>query len=389
MKGDIAQENRQVLDTNADTVVSDSRAPGLMSIAARLLKDGCTSSESFVASPACLYIAIETLARGAKGETLNELESALGGAAARRDACALLFAKCPEQTPSGYRLTIATSLWANKFTAPLRRSFGRTIADLHGQAAEVDFESPEAKALMLSWLSENTGGKFTSAPEMDADTVFAIMSALHFKDSWVDPLDEEDIEVVFCAPDPQPDVAMMGGFGSYGHLLSTHEATAVSWPMESGAVAVFAMPDGGTMLDDFVQSGAAWDAISRCHMRAGTTRPKGGIELFVPQFELRSDDRDLGGMLRALGIEKAFLPGADFGNITEADAMVSKVIQDTMLKLDPNGAEGAAYTIFAVAAGCAPEPMPEPVRVVFDRPFAFAIFSHSGAPLFVGAYVGN
>lgn len=53
--------------------------------------------------------------------------------------------------------------------------------------------------------------------------------------------------------------------------------------------------------------------------------------------------------------------------------MVSKAIQDTMLKLDPNGAEGAAYTIFAVPAGCAPEPMPELVRVVFDRPFAFGI----------------
>ena len=86
--------------------------------------------------------------------------------------------------------------------------------------------------------------------------------------------------------------------------------------------------------------------------------------------KLRPHHRDLRGMLRALGIEKAFLPGADFGNITEADAMASKVIQNTMLKLDPNGAEGAAYTIFAVAAGCAPEPMPEPVRVVFDRPFA-------------------
>ena len=389
MKGNMTQENRHALDTNADIIVSDSRAPGLMSIAARLLKNGCTSSESFVASPACLYVAIETLARGAKGETFKELESVLGGAESRRDACTLLFAKCPEQTASDYRFTIATSLWANKFTSPLRRSFGRAIADLHGQAAEVDFGSSEAKALISSWLSKNTGGKFTSAPEMDADTVFAIMSALHFKDSWVDPLDDEDIEVVFCAPEPQPDVSMMGGFGSYGHLLSTHEATAVSWPMESGAVAVFAMPDGGTMLDDFVQSGAAWDAISRCRMRVGTTKPKGGIELFVPQFELRSDDRDLGGMLRALGIEKAFLPGADFGNITEADAMASKVIQGTMLKLDPNGAEGVAYTIFAVEAGCLPESMPEPVRIVFDRPFAFAIFSHSGAPLFVGAYVGN
>ena len=93
-------------------------------------------------------------------------------------------------------------------------------------------------------------------------------------------------------------------------------------------------------------------------------------------------------MLRALGIEKAFLPGADFGNNTETDTMVSRVVQNAVLKLDPNGAEGAVYTIFVVPAGCAPEPMPELVRVVFDRSFAFAIFSHSGAPLFVGEYRG-
>lgn len=236
----MGQENRQALDINLDSVASYSCEPGLMSIAAHLLKDGCTDMGSFVVSPACLYIAIETLTRGAKGETLNELESVLGGAEARRDACSLLFAKDPEQTASDYRLAIATSLWANKFTSPLRRNFGRTIADLHGKAAEVDFESSEAKALMSSWLSKNTSGKFTSAPEMDADTVFAIISALYFKDSRVDPLDDEDIEVVFRAPEPQSDVAMMSGFGSYGHLLSTHEAIAVSWPMQSGAVAVFA-----------------------------------------------------------------------------------------------------------------------------------------------------
>ena len=59
-------------------------------------------------------------------------------------------------------------------------------------------------------------------------------------------------------------------------------------------------------------------------------------------------------MLRSLGIEKIFSPGADFGNITEADAMVSRVVQNAVLKLDPNGAEGAAYTIFAVPAGSRP-----------------------------------
>lgn len=211
------------------------------------------------------------------------------------------------------------------------------IEDLRGKAAEVDFKSPEAKVLMSSWLSENAGGEFASAPEIDADTVFAIMSVLHFKDNCVDPLDDEEVEAVFGAPEPQPDVAMMGCFGSYGQLLNTNETIAVSWPMESGAAVVFAMPNDGATFDDFVQSGAAWNAIPLCYTRVGTTCLKGGVELFVPQFELHSDDSDLEGMLRALGIEKAFSPGADFGGITEADSRVSKVAQNAMLKLNPNG----------------------------------------------------
>ena len=32
--------------------------------------------------------------------------------------------------------------------------------------------------------------------------------------------------------------------------------------------------------------------------------------------------------------------------------------------------------------------MPDPVRIVFDQPFAFAIFSRSEAPLLTGAYMG-
>lgn len=68
--------------------------------------------------------------------------------------------------------------------------------------------------------------------------------------------------------------------------------------------------------------------------------------------------------------------------------MISKVIQSAKLALDQNGAEGAAYTVIAADIGRIPELMPNPMRVVFDQPFAFAIFSRSGAPLFAGAYMG-
>ena len=367
---------------------SSANAPGLMSMAALLLNDGYTNSQSFLASPASLYVALEVLARGAKGETLNEIEGVLGNADSRRETCARLFEEHPEYVPEGYRLNIVASVWANKLTAPLNPDFPQAIANANGRATEVYFGAPETKSQISAWLKENTGGKFSTAPEFDAETLFAVISALYFKDNWMDPLGDED-EIVFNAPTGSHAIPMMGGFSSDARLLKTHEAIAASWPMQSDAQAVFAMPDNAEEMDSFVKNGAAWEAISRCFEDEGATHPDGGIELYMPQFELKSEDSELEHTLRSMGVRKAFTPEAELEGITKADAMVSKVTQNTMLKLDPNGAEGAAYTAFVAVAACATFPKTDPVKVVLDKPFVFAAFSHSGAPLFIGTYMGD
>lgn len=367
---------------------SSANAPGLMAMAAHLLNDGYTNTQSFLASPASLYVALEVLARGAKGETLNEIEGVLGNADSRRETCARLFEEHPEYVPEGYSLNIVASVWANKLTAPLNPDFPQAIANANGRATEVYFGAPETKSQISAWLKENTGGKFSTAPEFDAETLFAVISTLYFKDNWMDPLGDED-EIVFNAPTGSHAIPMMGGFSSDARLLKTHEAIAASWPMQSDAQAVFAMPDNAEEMDSFVKNGAAWEAISRCFEDESATHPDGGIELYMPQFELKSEDSELEHTLRSMGVRKAFTPEAELEGITKADAMVSKVTQNTMLKLDPNGAEGAAYTAFVAVAGCLPSSIPDPVRVVLNRPFAFAVFSHSGAPLFVGTYMGD
>lgn len=372
---------------HSDSASSRWNEPGLASVTARLLKDGFAGTESFITSPACLYAALEMLARGAKGKTLEELESILGKTKTRQETYSLLFEDNPKNAPSDYCLNIATSLWANKRSTPLRFGFSRAIAGINGQAAEVDFASPDDYARMSAWLDRNTGSKFSSAPEFDTDTLFVIISALHFKDNWVDRLEDEEVEMTFDTASG-PTVTMMGGFGFKGHLLSDNRATAVSWPMESGAAVVFAKPTGAAAVSDFIKSGEAWDAIMRCHKCTGTTQPDGGIELLIPELEIESDNQNLNKTLRALGIARAFSPEAELGGITKANAKISEVIQSAKLALDQNGAEGAAYTVIAADIGCIPEPMPNPVRIVFDKPFAFAVFSRTGAPLFAGAYMG-
>lgn len=367
---------------------SNANAPGLASIAAHLLNNGYANTQSFLASPASLYVALEVLARGAKGETLNEIEGVLGNADSRRETCARLFEEHPEYVAEDYSLNIAASVWANKLTAPLCPDFPQAIANANGQAAEVEFGTPETKSQISAWLSKNTGGKFSTAPGFNAETLFTVISALHFKDNWMDPLDAED-EIVFNAPTGSRTITMMGGFSSDAKLLKTHEEIAVSWPMQSDAQAVFAMPNNAEEMDSFVKSGAAWKAISRCFEDEGATRPDGGIELYMPQLELKSEDPELEDTLHSLGVRKAFTPEAELGGITKADAMVSKVTQNTILKLDPNGADGAAYTTLVAVAACPTFPKTDPAIIELDRPFVFAVFSHSGAPLFVGTYMGD
>ena len=395
------QRARALAERGPEPSVSDSPAEmkeialapspeqGLDSIAARLLEIGLRDGKSFVSSPACLQVALEALARGAEAETLAEIDTVLGDADAREAAHAALFGEPSESLPDNYSFTIGTSIWADPDRAPLHGSYAESISDMNGKAVEANPASEEAHSRMSSWLAENTGGKFTSAPQLDASTTLALMSAMRFKDTWINRLDDEETDMLFHAASSTPTVTMMGGFSFYEDLIREAGGTAVTWHMESGAQAVFAMPDETASIEEFIGSGSAWSLISRCRDRKGVEHPEGGIGLVVPELDLKTEGMSLDSAMKAMGVRRVFSPEAQLGSLTEADTMLDRAIQSSMLKLDPNGAEGAAFTLFACRAGALPMDPPEPVRLVFNRPFVFALFNDADAPLFVGAYTGE
>lgn len=395
------QRARALAERGPESSVSDSPAEmkeialapspeqGLDSIAARLLEIGLRDGKSFVSSPACLQVALEALARGAEAETLAEIDTVLGDADAREAAHAALFGEPSESLPDNYSFTIGTSIWADPDRAPLHGSYAESISDMNGKAVEANPASEEAHSRMSSWLAENTGGKFTSAPQLDASTTLALMSAMRFKDTWINRLDDEETDMLFHAASSTPTVTMMGGFSFYEDLIREAGGTAVTWHMESGAQAVFAMPDETASIEEFIGSGSAWSLISRCRDRKGVEHPEGGIGLVVPELDLKTEGMSLDSAMKAMGVRRLFSPEAQLGSLTEADTMLDRAIQSSMLKLDPNGAEGAAFTLFACRAGALPMDPPEPVRLVFNRPFVFALFNDADAPLFVGAYTGE
>lgn len=371
-------------------------APGLDSLAAQMLDSRHNASASFVASPACLALALEVLARGATGETLTQIDAALGGQSARTKALVAILdagsndveAVADVESDKGYSYTVGTSVWADALQVPVKDSFAETIESLNGKPFPARFGTKQTKEAMAAWLRENTGGKFSTAPELSTSTVLAIVSALHFRDAWHDSFVESE-NTTFHGAKGDSDAPMMDGLSDYSALLDDPRGTAVSWPMRSGAQMVFCMPKNPDSLDAFVHTGDAWNLILRCQHNQDTSHPSSGINLHVPEFDLKADNTELSQFLRDIGIQRAFLPGAEFGNMTEADIMVDSCKQSAKLKIDVDGAEGGAFTIMYCETGAALFDCESPIEVTFDRPFAFALFSRSGVPLFVGTYMGE
>ena len=90
-------------------------------------------------------------------------------------------------------------------------------------------------------------------------------------------------------------------------------------------------------------------------------------------------------MLRQLGIEDAFTDAADFSGITAQEPLfISSVVHQAYIDVDEQGTEAAAAT----AIGMRPMALrrePDPIWMVVDRPFLFAIIdTATGLPLFLG-----
>jgi serpin B len=111
------------------------------------------------------------------------------------------------------------------------------------------------------------------------------------------------------------------------------------------------------------------------------------VVLSLPKFRLRARC-GLIPVLRQLGIEDAFTSAADFSGITSAERLlISAVVHQTYIDVDEQGTEAAAATAIAMRP-MAMRRGPDPIRLVVDRPFLFAIAdTATGLPLFLGHVV--
>ncbi len=109
------------------------------------------------------------------------------------------------------------------------------------------------------------------------------------------------------------------------------------------------------------------------------------VELSMPRFKYNYK-RLLNEDLKGLGMGIAFSDWADFGNISDQQLQISRVIHQSFIETNEEGTEAAAATIVEIRFTTAgPDPEPIVWKIDLDRPFLYFIHETStGTILFMG-----
>jgi len=334
-------------------------------------------------SPLSLYFALSLASSGANGKTREEL-------------FALLNVSDPDQLfqQSGklYRLLytdnefvklkIANSLWLdNEYRGEpvlFKENFiQNTAAYFYSSLFSVDFAKESAGQAMAKWIADHTNNTLKPEFKPEPEQIMSIINTIDYRNEWIDRFDasltKADTFHLANGADVTCDfmnmICFSRGFSiGDGYMLS-------SLDLKSHDRMVFVLPDEGVDLYSLLSSPSRLQDLFE-----GGTQAYGKVTWKIPKFACDSEF-DLVDALNKLGITSAFKQDADFSGITDHQAFISSIIQNTHIAIDEKGVEASAFTKIDIFGSVQPVVQ---VDMILDRPFIYGIFSESGYLLFVG-----
>lgn len=391
---------RWIINANAVTAsaVSNPEQPG--SFADALVR-ALDPEGNWSVSPYSIRLCLAMLANGAKGETQQELLSALhidDLDAFNQSVKELL------ETYDGYArimsLETANSLWLNQSRFDGAGAFLPDFVqrmDEYFRAEVQEVTDADSVERVNAWADEKTHGKIpTILTEDNREFATALVNAVYFKAAWASEFNEARTEKAdFTNADGTTGTVDMmhqtNGFGYYATpgveaLKMDYRNYAVD-NMEGDNFELFRDADFSMYLIK------ADDTLDVQHFLDNAEFTYGDVNASVPKFKVEYSAA-LDDALQALGVQTAYDPeNADLSAMLDPSGLpgqqhfLDTVVHKTYIAVDERGTEAAAVTA-AMAGGAAPPERPELIRsFTADSPFWFVIRDNAnGEILFAGRY---
>ena len=351
--------------------------------AIKLFQQTRDGNKNSLISPLSVMLALSMAANGAKGETLAQMESLLGGDIPMETLNEYLYSyikALPSEKTA--KLNIANSIWFrdNGFTA--EKAFLQKNADYYGAAA---YKSPfDEKTLrdINNWVKKNTDGMIEKIIDnIDSDAVMYLINTVLFDAEWENIYKKDEIrDGTFTALDGTKRTVLMM-HSAEQRYLDDGKATGFIKPYKNGYSFVALLPNGNISLSDYVAS-----MTGKSFVDTIKTAKDVSVETAIPKFSY-DYDVEMSGALKALGMLLPFdAEKADFSALGHSDSgniFISRVLHKAYIAVDEKGTKAGAAT--AVGTNV----MSDTVgiyRVTLDRPFVYAIIDDAtGLPVFIGA----
>lgn len=327
-------------------------------------------------SPISLYYPLALAATGAKEDTQAELCTLLGvkDTDYLSQQCRNLYRILYTDNEIG-KLKIANSLWLN-FSNTWKQEFTKNAAkNFYTVSFPVDFTDKATGKEMGKWINNQTNGVLTPDIETSTNQILSIINTIYFKDEWINRFDESATkEGDFTLSDGNSitcDFMNQTGMQSFARGKGY---TRAQLNMKNTHM-VFILPDEGVSPQSLV---ATPDKMKETF--EGGEDYYGNVIWKMPKFSYDSNLK-LKDTLRTLGVRLSFLEGANFKGMSEEQAFISQVSQQTHIAVNEEGVEAAAFTQIDYCGSAMPE---EEAEMILDRPFLYGIYSSEGTLLFVG-----
>lgn len=279
-----------------------------------------------------------------------------------------------------FKLEHASSIWYNKSLGTINEDYLDTLEYIYSaEAHHADFTQNKSTKLMIDkWASDNTHQKIkTLDTEINQDTLMLVLDAIYMNGKWENPFDPD-----YTAPDTfhnadgsDSDVDMMNQDIKDAAYSENDEYQLIHLPYRDGVHSmVLVLPKDGISIED-VMGRTDWidQDTDVCE-----------VDLHMPRFNFHNT-LSYREILTFIGLGDMFERDDSFPNITDKPTYISQIKQQCVINVEEEGTEAAALTFADVEAGCPPpDDIPEPVTMILDRPFGFAIKGEYDQLLFMG-----
>lgn len=345
------------------------------------------SEGNLIVSPHSIATAFGMVYAGARGVTEKEIAQTLhfnyppgGFHSVLKRLNDLLESRGASAGPDAFRLHIANSAWGREDMTYLQ-AYLDTISTCYGSMRYLDFANqPEASRDTINeWVEDETDGLVQDLilpGKITPLTVLVLANAIYFRASWLHQFDPDYTWAMkFTKLDgSEVDVSMMNNEENFRyHKAVGYEAIALPYEGEDCSMLLILPDQGNYESFETALTPAKVDTIL-------DELQTEYVVVHVPKFSFETE-YDLNTTLQAMGMQTAFLPGANFSGIDGTDdgtPWLDFVAHKAFISIDEYGTLAAAGTAAGLTLGIHPE-------FYAARPFIFAIVDdETGTILFLG-----